>query len=96
LGTAGTPGATFKFTIVNAGTTIPSTEIFRINGITWDTDGSGSLKESVIYYDPAAYGTENPTSLIATDLRSRFFDIKSTSCILSIYWKFIHYAYASY
>ncbi|SEP89843.1 Por secretion system C-terminal sorting domain-containing protein [Hyunsoonleella jejuensis] len=64
----GTPGATFNFTIVNAGTTTPSTEIFRVNGITWDCDGSGSLKESVIYYDPAAYGTENPTSLEVLNL----------------------------
>ena len=66
----GTPGAMFKFTIVNAGTTTPSSEIFRINGITWDCDGSGSLRESVVYYDAAAYGTENPTSLDVLDLGS--------------------------
>ena len=28
--------STFKFTIVDAGTTTPSTEIYRVNGITWD------------------------------------------------------------
>ncbi|NNC48997.1 MAG: hypothetical protein HKO01_00495, partial [Flaviramulus sp.] len=65
---SGTPGATFKFTIVDGGTTTPSTEIFRINGITWDCDGGGSLKESVVYNDVAAYGTENPTSLEVLDL----------------------------
>ena len=59
----GTPGATFQFTIVNAGTTIPSTQIFRVNGITWDCDGTETMRESVIYYDPAAYGTENPSDV---------------------------------
>ncbi|WP_203256303.1 LamG domain-containing protein [Hyunsoonleella ulvae] len=64
----GTPGATFNFTIVNAGTTTPSTEIFRVNGITWDCDGFGGVKESVVYYNPAAYGIENPSSLEILDL----------------------------
>ncbi|WP_372757043.1 LamG-like jellyroll fold domain-containing protein [Mariniflexile sp.] len=64
----GTPGATFQFTIVNAGTTTPSTEIFRVNGITWDCDGTASLKESVIYYNAAAYGVENPTDLSVVNL----------------------------
>ena len=68
LSGSGTPGATFQFTIVDAATTTPSSSIFRINGITWDCDGGGSLKESVIYYDVAAYGTENPTSLETKDL----------------------------
>ncbi|MEN3323425.1 LamG domain-containing protein, partial [Mariniflexile soesokkakense] len=64
----GTPGATFKFTIVNSGTTVPSTQIFRVNGVTWDCDGTASLKESVIYYNPAAYGVDNPTDLDVVDL----------------------------
>jgi len=95
----GTPGATFQFTIVNAGTTTPSTEIFRINGITWDCDGSGSLKESVVYYDAAAYGTENPTSLEITDLGAGDIQISasglqegpgfSTLKVLRAYYQFI-------
>ncbi|RAJ12147.1 LamG-like jellyroll fold domain-containing protein [Olleya aquimaris] len=64
----GTPGAEFKFTIVNSGTTTASSEFFRINGTTWDCDGGGSLRESLIFHNPAAYGTENPTSLITEDL----------------------------
>ncbi|MFD2724967.1 LamG-like jellyroll fold domain-containing protein [Hyunsoonleella rubra] len=95
----GTPGATFKFTIVNAGTTVPSTEIFRINGITWDCDGSGSLKESVVYNDVAAYGTENPTSLETLDLGGGDIQISasglqegpgfSTLKVLRAYYQFI-------
>ncbi len=95
----GTPGATFQFTIVDAGTTNPSSEIFRINGITWDCDGGGSLKESVIYYDAAAYGTENPTSLEITDLGSGDIQISasglqegpgfSTLKVLRAYYQFI-------
>lgn len=95
----GTPGATFQFTIVNAGTTIPSTEIFRVNGITWDCDGSGSLRESVIYHDAAAYGTENPTSLEVADLGGGDIQISasglqegpgfSTIKVLRAYYQFI-------
>ncbi|MGB5419598.1 LamG domain-containing protein, partial [Algibacter sp.] len=73
----GTPGATFKFTIVNSGTTIPSTNIFRVNGVTWDVDGTSSLKESVIYYNPAAYGIENPSDLTITDLGSNNIEMTS-------------------
>ncbi|WGD36002.1 LamG-like jellyroll fold domain-containing protein [Olleya sp. YS] len=65
---SGTPGAEFGFTIVNSGTTTASSEIFRINGTTWDCDGGGGLRESLIFHNPAAYGTENPTSLITEDL----------------------------
>ncbi|MCF7559756.1 hypothetical protein L3X39_03835 [Sabulilitoribacter multivorans] len=99
LSGVGTPGATFKFTVVNAGTTIPSTEIFRVNGITWDCDGSGSLKESVVYYDAAAYGTENPTSLEVLDLGAGDIQISasglqegpgfSTLKVLRAYYQFI-------
>ncbi|MGB5417397.1 MAG: hypothetical protein WBN21_01100, partial [Algibacter sp.] len=96
---AGTPGATFKFTIVNDATTIPSTDIFRINGITWDCDGGGSLKESVVYNDAAAYGTENPTSLEVLDLGAGDIQISasglqegpgfSTLKVLRAYYQFI-------
>ncbi|MEH6534859.1 MAG: LamG-like jellyroll fold domain-containing protein [Psychroserpens sp.] len=73
----GTPGATFQFTIVDADTTTPSTEIFRINGITWDCDGTSDLQESVIYYNPAAYGIENPSDLVINDLGSNNIEITS-------------------
>ncbi|SHJ19873.1 hypothetical protein SAMN05216261_3117, partial [Algibacter luteus] len=73
----GTPGATFKFTIVNAGTTTPSTNIFRVNGITWDCDGTSNLLESVIYYNPAAYGIDNPSDLTVTDLGSNNIEMTS-------------------
>ena len=99
LSGTGTPGATFKFTIVNAGTTTPSSEIFRVNGITWDCDGSGNLRESVIYYDAAAYGTENPTSLEVQDLGAGDIQISasglqegpgfSTLKVLRAYYQFI-------
>ncbi|TYA70181.1 LamG domain-containing protein [Seonamhaeicola marinus] len=96
---SGTPGATFKFTIVNAGTTTPSTTIFRINGITWDCDGSGGLKESVVYHDVAAYGIENPSSLEIQDLGGGDIQISasglqegpgfSTLKVLRAYYQFI-------
>ena len=96
---SGTPGATFKFIIVNAGTTTPSAEIFRVNGITWDCDGGGNLKESVVYYDAAAYGTENPTSLEVLDLGAGDIQISasglqegpgfSTLKVLRAYYQFI-------
>ena len=73
----GTPGATFKFTIVNSGTTTPSTNIFRVNGITWDCDGTSNLLESVIYYNPAAYGIDNPSDLTVTDLGSNNIEMTS-------------------
>ncbi|MCA0152209.1 LamG domain-containing protein, partial [Winogradskyella vincentii] len=94
----GTPGVTFEFTIVNAGTTTPSTEIFRVNGITWDCDGGGSLKESVKYINPAAYGTENPTSLetsvIGSDVQISASGLQegpgfSTLKVLRAYYQFI-------
>ncbi|WP_298893159.1 LamG-like jellyroll fold domain-containing protein [uncultured Psychroserpens sp.] len=94
----GTPGVTFKFTVVNSGTTTPSTEIFRINGITWDCDGSGSMKESVVYYNPAAYGTENPTSLevlpVGSDVQISASGLQegpgfSTLKVLRAYYQFI-------
>ena len=95
----GTPGATFQFTIVNAGTTVPSTSIFRVNGITWDCDGSGSLRESVIYKQPAAYGTDNPTSLLVSNLGGGDIQISasglqegpgfSTLRVLRAYYQFI-------
>ncbi|WP_418603151.1 LamG-like jellyroll fold domain-containing protein [Hwangdonia sp.] len=95
----GTPGATFKFTIVDAGTTSPSTQIFRVNGITWDCDGSGSLKESVVYQNPAAYGVENPSNLEILDLGSNNIQISASGLqegpgfsnlkVLRAYYQFI-------
>ena len=79
----GTPGATFKFTIVNSGTTIPSTNIFRVNGITWDCDGTSTLQESVIYYNPAAYGIENPSDLTINDLGSNNIEMVSDDISVS-------------
>ncbi|MBT8325157.1 MAG: LamG domain-containing protein, partial [Winogradskyella sp.] len=73
----GSPGATFQFTIVDAGTTTPSSEIFRVNGITWDCDGTEEVRESVIYYNPAAYGTENPSDVEITDLGSNNIEMTS-------------------
>jgi len=37
--------------------------VFRIGGTTWDVDG----REEVTYYNPSAYGTDNPTTLDVTD-----------------------------
>ncbi len=59
----GTPGITFEFTIVDTGTTTPAATVFRIGGTTWDCDGTNALQESVRYYNPSAYGVDNPTSL---------------------------------
>ncbi len=61
----GTPGIEFKFTLVDAGTSTPSASIFRIGGTTWDVDGTDDYQESVRYYNPSAYGLDNPTSLTA-------------------------------
>ncbi len=63
----GVPGVTYKFTIVDTGTTTPSSTIFRIGGTTWDCDGTTTYQESVRYYYPSAYGLDNPTSL-TTDI----------------------------
>ena len=60
---SGTPGVTYEFTIVDAGTSTPATTIFRIGGTTWDCDGTDDYQESVRYYNPSAYGLDNPTSL---------------------------------
>ena len=95
----GTPGARFKFTIVDSGTTTPSVEVYRINGISWDVDGGSSYQESHVYYDVAAYGTENPTALEVTDLGSNDIQISangeqegpgfSNLKILRAYYQFI-------
>lgn len=95
----GTPGARFKFTIVDSGTTTPSVEVYRINGISWDVDGGSNYQESHVYYDVAAYGTENPTALEVTDLGSNNIQISangeqegpgfSTLKILRAYYQFI-------
>ncbi len=62
---AGVPGVTYKFTIVDDNSFTPSTSIFRIGGTTWDCDGTAQFQESVRYYNPSAYGLDNPTSLTA-------------------------------
>ncbi|MBT8267424.1 MAG: hypothetical protein KJP20_12835, partial [Bacteroidia bacterium] len=95
----GTPGARFKFTIVDAGTTTPSVEVYRINGISWDVDGGSSYQESHVYYDVAAYGTENPTALEVADLGGNNIEITangeqegpgfSNLMILRAYYQFI-------
>ena len=59
----GTPGVTYKFTIVDDETDDPAMSIFRIGGTTWDCDGTEAYQESVRYYNPSAYGLDNPTSL---------------------------------
>ncbi len=61
------PGITFKFTIVNEGTSDPSASLFRIGGTTWDVDGATERRESVRYYNPSAYGLDNPSTLEVTD-----------------------------
>ncbi len=61
----GTPGVTYKFTLVDVGTSTPSSTIYRIGGTTWDCDGTNEYQESVRYYNPSAYGLDNPTSLTA-------------------------------
>ncbi|NNK73158.1 MAG: hypothetical protein HKO94_08190, partial [Flavobacteriaceae bacterium] len=96
---SGTPGARFKFTIVDSGTTTPSTEIYRINGISWDVDGSTNYQESHVYYDVAAYGTENPTALEVIDLGGNDIQISANGeqegpgfsdlMILRAYYQFI-------
>ncbi|MBT8394325.1 MAG: hypothetical protein KJN66_05680, partial [Bacteroidia bacterium] len=59
----GLPGITFKFTIVDDDTSTPSATIFRIGGTTWDVDGGPNVRESVRYYNPSAYGLDNPSTL---------------------------------
>jgi hypothetical protein len=73
------PGITFKFTIVNQGTSIPAASLFRIGGTTWDVDGPADRKESVRYYDPSAYGVDNPTTLDITDVNGDASEIEMTA-----------------
>ncbi|NNF75747.1 MAG: hypothetical protein HKN00_11215, partial [Flavobacteriaceae bacterium] len=70
----GVPGVTYEFTIVDDGELVdvdgnynPSANIFRIGGTTWDCDGTIDFQESVRYYNPSAFGLDNPTSL-TTDM----------------------------
>ncbi len=62
-GSANVPGITFRFTLVDSGETTPTSTLFSIGGTTWDCDGTDSYQESVRYYNPSAYGVDNPTSL---------------------------------
>jgi len=63
----GTPGVEFEFSLVDTGTSNLAATIFRIGGTTWDCDGTETLQESLRYYDPSAYGLDNPTSLTIDD-----------------------------
>ncbi len=67
-GTCDYPGITFQFTIVDSGTSTPAATLFRIGGTTWDVDGPEVRRESVRYYGPSAYGTDNPTTLQVNDV----------------------------
>jgi len=61
---SGTPGVTYEFSLVNTGGSLTDlAEIQRIGGTTWDCDGTEDYQESVRYYNPSAYGLDNPTSL---------------------------------
>ena len=64
---AGTFGMKFKFTIVVDNTNIPAPNIGRIGGTSWDVDGKPNERESIRYYNPSAYGVDNPTTL-TTDI----------------------------
>jgi len=69
------PGITFRFTIVDNDpddptddtNTVPTQTLFSIGGTTWDCDGTDVYQESVRYYNPSAYGLDNPTSLTQDD-----------------------------
>lgn len=75
----GTPGATFRFTIVDAGQSTPTTDIFRIGGTSWDIDGNKtSIRESIVYYNPSAYGIDNPSTLFVEDLGSDTYQISAS------------------
>ncbi len=56
-------GITFRFTLVDTGESVPTQSLFSIGGTTWDCDGTTTYQESVRYYNPSAYGVDNPTSL---------------------------------
>ncbi|MBT8393977.1 MAG: hypothetical protein KJN66_03910, partial [Bacteroidia bacterium] len=61
---SGTPGVTYEFSLVSDGGGLDDlAEIQRIGGTTWDCDGTEAYQESVRYYNPSAYGLDNPTSL---------------------------------
>lgn len=66
-GSATVPGITLRFTIVDDGFSTPTTTLFNIGGTTWDCDGTTTYQESVRYYNPSAYGVDNPTSLTQDD-----------------------------
>ncbi len=75
---SGTPGVEFKFTIVDSGTQTPSATLFRIGGTTWDVDGSSSTRESTVYYNPTAFGIDNPSTLLIDDLGSGNYQISAS------------------
>ena len=73
------PGITFKFTIVDAGTSVNATSLFSIGGTTWDVDGGAAYRESVRYYNPSAYGVDNPTTVQVTDVNGDASEIEMTA-----------------
>ncbi len=73
------PGITFKFTIVDVGTSTPTATLFRIGGTTWDVDGPAERKESVRYYNPSAYGIDNPSTIDITDVNGDASEIEMTA-----------------
>ena len=56
-------GITFRFTLVDTGESVATQTLFSIGGTTWDCDGTTTFQESVRYFNPSAYGVDNPTSL---------------------------------
>ena len=81
------PGITFRFTIVDNdpsttaddNNTTPTSTLFRIGGTTWDVDGAPERKESVRYYNPSAYGVDNPTTVSVTDVNGDGSEIEMTA-----------------
>ena len=76
------PGIIFKFTIVDntiPNNTTPTTNLIRIGGTTWDVDGTTERRESVRYYNPSAYGVDNPTTLQVTDINGDASEIEMTA-----------------
>jgi len=66
----GTGSVEFKFTLVNAGTSIPAPNVPRIGGTVFDIDGNSSQQESYIFNDPAITGIDNPTRIQVAQVAS--------------------------
>lgn len=90
------PGITFRFTLVDTGGTEATETLFSIGGTTWDCDGMDTFQESVRYFNPSAFGVDNPTSL-TQDIYADgagitagevTYDAFSTNTILRSYFQF--------